>query len=109
MDDQPQIRRILRTTLERVRPGDIVIGHANGNGHGTAEALPALVAELRKRGFALVTVSELLEAGRPIIASDCYDSHPGDTAQYDTLFGDGTTHARKKSGPKPTPQPVQTP
>ena len=101
--------RILKTVLERVRPGDIIIGHANGNGHGTGEALPALIAELTKRGFTLVTVSELLAAGRPIIASDCYDGHPGDTAQYDALFGDGTTHARKKSGPKPTPQPAQTP
>ena len=101
--------RILKIVLERVRPGDIIIGHANGNGHGTGEALPALITELTKRGFKLVTVSELLAAGRPIIASDCYDGHPGDTAQYDALFGDGTTHARKKSGPKPTPQPAQPP
>ncbi len=101
--------RILRTTLERVRPGDIVIGHANGNGHGTAEALPTLLAELRKRGFVLVTVSELLASGRPIAASDCYDGHPGDTAQYDAIFGDGTLHPRKKSGPRPTPQPAPTP
>ncbi|MFP5257561.1 MAG: polysaccharide deacetylase family protein [Acidobacteriota bacterium] len=99
--------RILKTVLERVRPGDIIIGHANGNGHGTGEALPALITELTKRGFTLVTVSELLAAGRPVIASDCYDGHPGDTAQYDAIFGDGTTHPRKKSGPKPAPQPAQ--
>ncbi|MHC1789445.1 polysaccharide deacetylase family protein [Solidesulfovibrio sp.] len=101
--------RIIKTVLDRVRPGDIIIGHANGNGHGTGQALPVLVAELRKRGYRLVTVSELLAAGRPVAASDCYDSHPGDTARYDALFGDGTTHPRKKSGPKPPPQPAQTP
>jgi peptidoglycan/xylan/chitin deacetylase (PgdA/CDA1 family) len=100
--------RILRTVLERVRPGDIVIGHANGYGHGTAEALPALLDALQKRGFELVTVSELLASGRPIAASDCYDSHPGDAAQYDALFGDGTVHPRKKSGPRPMPQPAAT-
>lgn len=100
--------RIVKTVLERVRPGDIIIGHANGNGHGTGQALPVLIPELKKRGFKLVTVSELLAAGRPVTASDCYDGHPGDTAQYDAIFGDGTTHPRKKSGPKPAPQPAQT-
>ena len=99
--------RIVKTVLERVRPGDIIIGHANGNGHGTGEALPALITELTKRGFKLVTVGELLAAGRPVIASDCYDGHPGDTAQYDAIFGDGATHPRKKSGPKPALQPAQ--
>ncbi len=95
---------VLKTVLERVRPGDIIIGHANGNGHGTGQALPALITELRKRGFTLVTVSELLAVGRPVIASDCFDAHPGDTAQYDRIFGDGTTHPRKKSRPRPEPQ-----
>lgn len=101
--------RIQKTVLERVRPGDIIIGHANGNGHGTGQALPGLLAELAKRGYTLVTVSELLAAGRPVVASDCYDSHPGDTARYDAVFGDGTTHPRKKSGPGPLPNPIQTP
>lgn len=99
--------RIVKNVLDRVRPGDIIIGHANGNGHGTAQALPVLLAELARRGYAFVTVSELLAAGRPVVASDCYDSHPGDTAQYDRIFGDGTTHPRKKSGPRPTPQPAR--
>uniref|UniRef100_I2Q0Q6 Putative xylanase/chitin deacetylase n=1 Tax=Desulfovibrio sp. U5L TaxID=596152 RepID=I2Q0Q6_9BACT len=98
--------RIVKTVLDRVRPGDILIGHANGNGHGTGEALPALLTELARRGYRFVTVSELLASGRPVIASDCYDTHPGDTAQYDRIFGDGTTHPRKKSGPRPAPQPA---
>lgn len=102
-------QRILDTVLSRIRPGDIVIGHANGFGHGTAEALPRLLAELAKRGYRFVTVSELLAAGRPVAASDCYDSHPGDTARYDALFGDGTLHPRKKSGPRPEPRPAVAP
>ncbi|KHK01558.1 polysaccharide deacetylase [Desulfovibrio sp. TomC] len=101
--------RVLKNVLERVRPGDIIIGHANGNGHGTGQALPGLLAELTNRGYTLVTVSELLAAGRPVVTSDCYDSHPGDTAQYDAVFGDGTTHPRKKSGSGPLPKPTQAP
>ena len=101
--------RIVKTVLERVRPGDIIIGHANGNGHGTGEALPNLLAELAKRGYILVTVSDLLAVGRPVAASDCYDGHPGDTAQYDAIFGDGTTHPRKKSWPGPRPRPAPAP
>jgi len=97
--------RIIKIVLDRVRPGDIIIGHANGNGHGTGEALPRLLEELRKRGYRFVTVSELLASGRPLIASDCYDFHPGDTAQYDRIFGDGTTHPRHKKGPRPQPRP----
>ncbi|EFL51217.1 polysaccharide deacetylase [Solidesulfovibrio fructosivorans JJ]] len=97
--------RIVKIVLARVRPGDILIGHANGNGHGTGEALPRLLVELRKRGYRFVTVSELLAAGRPLIASDCYDFHPGDTAQYDRIFGDGTIHPRHKKGPRPQPRP----
>lgn len=99
---------IVQTVLARVRPGDIIIGHANGNGHGTAEALPELIAGLRQRGYSLVTVSELLAAGRPVATSDCYDAHPGDTAQYDKIFGDGTVHPPKKRlqplAPKPSAQ-----
>jgi peptidoglycan-N-acetylglucosamine deacetylase len=97
---------IVSTVMDRVRPGDIVIGHANGNGHGTGQALPTLIARLRERGYTLVTVGELLAAGRPVIASDCYDSHPGDTAQYDRIFGDGTVHPPRKSRPRPEPKPA---
>lgn len=99
--------RILKNVLDRVRPGDIIIGHANGNGHGTGDVLPRLLAELQKRGYQFVTVSELLASGQPVIASDCYDSHPGDTARYDAIFGDGTTHPRHthKKGPRPQPRP----
>jgi len=95
-DPKTTAEAIVKIVLEHVRPGDIIIGHANGNGHGTGQALPQLIAKLRERGYALVTVSELLAAGRPVAASQCYDAHPGDTVQYDRIFGDGTVHPRKR-------------
>ena len=43
------------------------------------------IPKLRKMGFEFVTVSELLAAGEPVVATDCYDSRPGDTDRYDRL------------------------
>jgi peptidoglycan/xylan/chitin deacetylase (PgdA/CDA1 family) len=40
--------------------GSIVVMHINGHGVHTAEALPRIIKRLRKRGFELVTVSEML-------------------------------------------------
>ena len=50
---------IVRTVLTRARPGSVVIMHMNGRGWHTAEALPAVIKGLRKRGYRLVTVSQL--------------------------------------------------
>ena len=50
---------IVRTVLTRARPGSVVIMHMNGRGWHTAEALPAVIRGLRKRGYRLVTVSQL--------------------------------------------------
>lgn len=74
-------RNILRATA-----GSIIIGHANGRGHNTAAALAIAIPKMRAAGFSFVTVSELLAAGKPVIASTCYDSRPGDTDRYDKLF-----------------------
>ena len=70
----------------RVKPGSIVVMHANGRGWHTAEALPLVIADLRKRGFEFATVGELLEKGEPVIADSCYEVKPGDNARYDKLF-----------------------
>ncbi|MFG1391925.1 polysaccharide deacetylase family protein [Xanthobacter agilis] len=69
--------------LRQIRPGSIVLMHANGRGKHTAEALRRLVPALRAKGYRLVTVSELLAAGRPVIADTCYSLKPGDTRVYD--------------------------
>lgn len=60
-DPDPHITApdILRTVLRRAKPGSVVIMHMNGRGWHTAEALPAVIRGLRKRGYRLVTVSHL--------------------------------------------------
>jgi peptidoglycan/xylan/chitin deacetylase (PgdA/CDA1 family) len=74
-----------RTVLSAVRPGSIVLFHANGRGWHTPAALPAIVEELKARGYRFATVSELLASGTPEYAASCYDSRPGDTDRYDAF------------------------
>lgn len=52
--------RLFNSVVGRARNGSIIIMHMNGRGHHTAEALPDIIAELRNRGFQLVTVGELI-------------------------------------------------
>lgn len=75
--------RIVATVLHGVRPGSIIVAHANGRGWHTAQALPAIVRRLRRRGYRFVTVSELLAAGRPVVVGACYELRPGDNLRYD--------------------------
>ncbi len=73
---------IAEQIVKRVRPGSIVLVHANGRGHNTAAALPIALPRLRSQGYRFVTVSELIAAGKPVIADTCYDSRPGATDRY---------------------------
>jgi peptidoglycan/xylan/chitin deacetylase (PgdA/CDA1 family) len=82
--------QVARTVLKGVRPGSIVVMHANGNGHGTAAALPTIVEGLGGKGYRFVTVGELLRSGEADGADDCYELRPGDNRRYDKLFGEGT-------------------
>jgi len=81
---------LTRTVIANVRPGSIVVFHANGRGHGTAEALPGIIAALRNQGFGFVTVSKLLKEGTPETAGLCYEMQPGDNLYIDAKFGEGT-------------------
>jgi peptidoglycan-N-acetylglucosamine deacetylase len=74
-----------RDVLRRAQSGSIVLFHANGRGWHTAAALREIVRGLRVQGYRLVTVSELLQAGRPVVLKSCYDVRPGDTNRYDRL------------------------
>lgn len=87
---------IAAAALRHVRPGSIILMHANGRGHNTAAALPLLVPKLRAQGYEMVTVSELISAGRPEIAATCYDARPGDTDRYDRLFANRTEVRRER-------------
>ena len=71
-------KAIASTVLRGVRPGSIIIAHANGRGWNTAKALPLIIPKLRAKGYRFVTVSELLAAGEPEIATTCYTWSPGD-------------------------------
>ena len=78
--------RIVHAVLAQIQPGSIIVAHANGRGWHTAEALSALIPELRQQGYRFVTVSELLFAGQPVAAAGCYETQPGDTLRYDQQF-----------------------
>jgi peptidoglycan/xylan/chitin deacetylase (PgdA/CDA1 family) len=51
---------LVASVLQRVRPGSIVVMHANHRRFPTADAVPEIVAGLRARGLEPVTVSRLL-------------------------------------------------
>lgn len=84
-DPHMDAKAIADQIVRHVKPGSIIIAHANGRGWHTADALPLVIPKLKALGFQFVTVSELLAAGKPVITQTCYDSHPGDTDRYDFL------------------------
>ncbi|WP_460031893.1 polysaccharide deacetylase family protein [Megalodesulfovibrio paquesii] len=77
-DPHANPERMAAEVLRRARPGSIVIGHANGNSHGTAAMLRRVLPELARQGFRCVTISELLTLGAPETAKSCYGERPGD-------------------------------
>ncbi len=79
----------IREGIKRGR-GSIVIMHANGRGHGTAEALRLVVPKLKSQGVHFLTVTQLLSAGRPRQFDECFEILPGDNKHYDVLYGEGT-------------------
>ena len=81
-----QTAEAIAQQMLKAKPGSIIIGHGNGRGFHTAEALAIAVPQLKARGFEFVTVSELLAQGTPEISATCYNTRPGDTDKYDTFF-----------------------
>jgi len=79
-DPDPRVsaKTIANTILTRAHPGAIVVAHANGRGRNTAAALTIALPKLKEQGYNFVTVSELLKAGKPVIAARCYQNNPGD-------------------------------
>jgi len=62
-DPDPDLspQRILRGVLRDAKGGSIIVFHMNRKGVHTAEVLPEIISGLRKKGFTLVTVGELLK------------------------------------------------
>ena len=58
--------QLMRAVLTNVRPGSIVVLHAKHRKFATADALPDIVAGLRAKGYELVTVSRLVDAGAAV-------------------------------------------
>ena len=84
----PEVAQI---AADRVRPGSILLLHANKTPKGSAQLLAGLVPILQKRGFRFVRISELLELGQAQLFQKCYAERPGDNLRYDAMFGpDGT-------------------
>ncbi|MCQ2445120.1 MAG: polysaccharide deacetylase family protein [Mailhella sp.] len=81
----------VQDVLRRIRPGDIILCHANRVPKGTAGLVKAVAGELRRRGYRFVTAGELLEMGKPQRTRNGYFMVPGDNLPLDTKFGiDGT-------------------
>jgi peptidoglycan-N-acetylglucosamine deacetylase len=58
---QPGTATIVRRVLSQVQPGSIVISHDGGGPRGqTLAAYPQIIAALRRRGFGIVTIPQLL-------------------------------------------------
>jgi peptidoglycan-N-acetylglucosamine deacetylase len=63
---RPGLERIWYTALSGARPGAIILMHdGGGNRAETVAALPRIIASLRRRGFRLVTISQLLADDPP--------------------------------------------
>jgi peptidoglycan-N-acetylglucosamine deacetylase len=93
-DPDPHVsaKTMINTIFTRAHPGAIIVAHANGRGWHTAEALAVAIPKLREEGYSFVTVSELIAAGKPVIAKGCYESRPGDTARIAHSSHKGGTH-----------------
>jgi peptidoglycan/xylan/chitin deacetylase (PgdA/CDA1 family) len=59
--EQPGVATIERRVLEEAQPGSIVISHDGGGPRGqTLAAYPKIIAALRRRGYEIVTILQLL-------------------------------------------------
>jgi peptidoglycan-N-acetylglucosamine deacetylase len=63
---RPGVPRIVYTAISGARPGAIILMHdGGGNRSETIAALPRIIAAIRKRGYHLVTISQLLADDPP--------------------------------------------
>lgn len=60
---KPGVEAITNRVLKKIEPGAIILMHASDTCLQTPDALPQVLEELKKQGYELVTVSELLKLG----------------------------------------------
>ena len=83
--------QVAKSAASLIRPGSIVLMHANLVPKGTAALVRNLTAELRRQGYRFARVSDLLRMGKPLRVRDGYFNSPGDNLMLDSRFGmDGT-------------------
>jgi len=65
-DPDPHIsaKRLVEYVSDRARNGSIIVMHMNGRGWKTAEALPRIIIRLKKKGYKLMTVSDMMALPR---------------------------------------------
>lgn len=91
-DPHRSAKAIAATILTNAHPGAIVVSHANGRGRHTAEALETVIPKLQAEGYSFVTVSELIAAGKPVIAEACYQNRKGDNSRVARTAPRGDSH-----------------
>lgn len=80
-----------RAIVSAVRPGSIILLHANAIPKDTAAIVRHLLPLLAQKGYATATVSELLASGTPETCPEGFFTTPGDNEIYDSMFlGYGT-------------------
>lgn len=62
---RPPVSDIVNTVLREVQPGSIILLHDGKYPSPTPEALPIIIDQLKKEGYRIVTVSELLRERNP--------------------------------------------
>lgn len=105
-DPDPRVsaKSMAESVVRRIKPGSIVVMHANGRGWNTAAALPLMIPKLRALGYQFVTVGTLMARGKPVVDQMCYDSRPGDTDRYDhfvSLTGAAKSSTKSDGAAKP--------
>ncbi len=56
----PGVDQIVENVMSKAHPGDIILLHASDSSKQTHLALPAIIDQLKGKGYELVTVSELI-------------------------------------------------
>ncbi len=110
-DSNQQAKAIEQVVLAKAKPGSIIIMHANGRGHHTAEALPAVIEGLKRKGYSFATISDLLAMGTPEIVDHCTSDKIPEKKRSAPKVQAGTPPAgtsASASNAKPTAAPVTT-
>ena len=76
-----------RHVASMVKPGSILLFHANLVPKGSFQLLRYVVGTLKMQGYRFVCVGELLKMGKPEVTRDGYFLKPGDNKALDTRFG----------------------